>query len=121
MPAAAAAERFRRRATAEDRHAESDPPQIEAVAIAAPASATVAVNTPAPAKRPVVVSAPKPAKVNGGVAGSVGVPEAATIPAAVPAGDGSQAPGLPMWALALIVVGALGAAAAGKKLVGSQK
>jgi hypothetical protein len=94
---------------------------VEATAVqVAPLAATV----PAPAKKPIkkpVVAAPKPAKVNGGVAGSVGVPEAATLPSAVPAGDGSQSPGLPVWALALIVAGALGAAAAGKQLVGSRK
>jgi hypothetical protein len=88
-----------------------------AVVTAAALPATV----PAPAKKPVVVSAPKPAKVAGGVAGTVGVPQSATVPAAVPAGDGSQAPALPMWALALVVAGALGAAAAGKQIVGARK
>ncbi len=67
-----------------------------------------------------MVSAPKPAKVEGGVANMVTVPQAATVPAAVPAGDGSQAPGLPMWALALVAVGVLGAAAAGKQILGAR-
>lgn len=68
-----------------------------------------------------MVSAPKPAKVEGGVAGAAGVPEAATLPAAVPAGDGSQAPGLPMWAFALIVIGALGAVASVKQILGGRE
>ena len=91
---------------------------VKASAVVAPLAATV--TAPSPAKKPVVVSAPKPAKVAGGVAGTVGVPQSATVPAAVPAGDGSQAPGLPMWALALIVAGALGAAAAGKQILGAR-
>ncbi len=75
-----------------------------------------------PAKpKPATVKAPKPAKVDGGVAGKVGAPQTATVPGAVPAGGGSQAPGLPMWALAMIVVGALGAAGAGMQILGSRK
>jgi hypothetical protein len=72
-----------------------------------------------PPKKPVVVAAPKPAKVAGGVA--VTVPETATLPNSVPAGSGSDSPGLPMWALAMMVVGALGAATAGAKLLGTRE
>lgn len=103
------------------------PPVVAAATIApvtAPAAATVAA--PAPAKRPVKV--PAPGSVSAGVAGSAssgsaaaGVPTSATVPSAVPAGDGSQAPALPMWALALIAVGVVGAAAAGKQMVGAKK
>jgi hypothetical protein len=54
-------------------------------------------------------------------AATVAVPAAATVPAAVPAGDGSQAPGLPMWALAMIAVGVLGAGFAGKSILAAGK
>ena len=83
------------------------PPVVAAATVEAPAPATVAA--PAPA----TVAAPAPA--------TVAVPAAATLPASVPAGEGSQAPGLPMWALALIALGALGAVAAGKGLLGARK
>lgn len=69
----------------------------EAATVTAPQAATVPVNAKAPA--------------------TVAVPTAATVPAAVPAGDGSQVPGLPMWALALVAVGMIGAAAAGTQLL----
>ena len=42
------------------------------------------------------------------------VPAKATLPASVPAGDGSSS-GFPLWALALIAVGALGVAVTGTK------
>ena len=77
-------------------------------------SAAVAVAEPA------VVEAPAPAPVAAPAPAVVSVPAAATVPAAVPAGGGSQAPGLPMWALALVVVGAIGAAAAGKQILGAR-
>jgi hypothetical protein len=45
-------------------------------------------------------------------------PEAATAPTAVNAGDGSSAPqsGLPLWAMALAAVAAIGAAGASVRL-----
>ncbi len=67
-----------------------------------------------------MVEAPAPAPVAAPAPQQVNIPAKATVPAAVPAGDGSQAPGLPMWALALIAVGALGAAAAGKQILGAR-
>ncbi len=83
----------------------------EALSLTAPLAATTAN----PPKKPVVVAAPKPAKVAGGVA--VTVPETATLPNSVPAGGGSDSPALPMWALAMMVMGALGAVTAGVKLL----
>ncbi|MCX6431799.1 MAG: hypothetical protein NTX29_03130 [Actinobacteria bacterium] len=80
-------------------------PVVEAVVVAAPAT----VAAPAAA----TVAAPAPA--------TVAVPAAATLPAAVPAGDGSQAPGMPMWALAMIAVGVLGAGFAGKSILAARK
>lgn len=68
-------------------------PVVEAAVVAAPAQAAAA---PAPA--------------------NVAIPAKATLPAAVPAGDGSQSPGLPLWAAALMLVGLLGAAASAKGL-----
>lgn len=88
------------------------PPVVEAAVVVAPAPAPVV----APAPLPATVEAPAPAPAPAAVT----VPAAATVPAAVPAGDGSQAPGLPMWALALMVIGALGAAIAGKQIIGAR-
>lgn len=54
--------------------------------------------------------------------GKVTVPAAgAPLPGSVPAGDGSSLPGLPVWALAMLVIGALGAAASGAQILGSRK
>lgn len=54
--------------------------------------------------------------------GKVTVPAAgAPLPGSVPAGDGSSIPGLPVWALALLAVGAIGAAASGMSLMTSRK
>jgi hypothetical protein len=39
--------------------------------------------------------------------------------AAVPAGGGSSAPSLPVWAFVLIIAGTLGMAVSGKRLAGS--
>ncbi len=87
-----------------------DPPvETPVVVAAATVEAPVAVSAPAPA----TVAAPAPA--------TVAVPAAATLPASVPAGDGSQAPGLPMWALAMIAVGVLGAGFAGKSILAARK
>jgi hypothetical protein len=71
-----------------------------AVAIAAPAAATL------PATKP---------------AATVAVPAAATIPTAVPAGDGSSAPSsLPMWVMALATIGVLAAAGATRRIAGAR-
>ena len=74
------------------------PVVVEAATVAAPAEVPAA-------------AVPAPAVVN--------VPAKATLPAAVPAGEGST--GLPMWALAMIALGMIGAAAAGKQLLGARK
>jgi hypothetical protein len=74
---------------------------------------STSVAVPAPA----VVAAPAPAKAPA----KVTVPAAATLPGSVPAGDGSQAPGTPMWAIMLLIVGALGAAGAGLRIAGDRK
>ncbi len=70
---------------------------------------------------PAVVAPPEAAAVTAPAAATVAVPAAATVPASVPAGDGSQAPGLPMWALAMIAVGVLGAGFAGKSILAARK
>ena len=88
---------------------EQPPVETPVVVAAATVEAPVAVAVPAPA----TVAAPAPA--------TVAVPAAATLPAAVPAGNGSQAPGLPMWALAMIAVGVLGAGFAGKSILAAGK
>lgn len=72
-----------------------------------------AAGTTAPGKKPAAGS-PQP--------GTVPVPAAGTpLPGSVPAGDGSSIPGLPVWALALLAVGAIGAAASGMSLAMSRK
>ena len=53
--------------------------------------------------------------------GTVGAPAAATMPGSVNAGGGSSAPALPLWALALVIAGAIGAAASGAQLMGNRK
>jgi hypothetical protein len=88
---------------------------VEPAPVTAPAPATVV----APAAA--TVSAPAPATVSGGVAGTVDAPAAATVPTGVPAGDGSQTPAVPMWALAMMVAGVLGAGLAAVRLVGARK
>ncbi len=54
---------------------------------------------------------------------TVNTPEEATVPVAVPAGGGSSAPGsqAPLWGVALIVLGALGAAGAGSRIASTRK
>ncbi len=84
------------------------------------AAAEVAVPAPAEVGPPAAVVSPVEAATVPEAA-TVAAPEAATVPAAVPAGDGSQAPSVPMWALVMIAVGVLGAAGAGKQLVGARK
>lgn len=70
---------------------------------------------------PAVVAAPEAATVAEPEAATVAAPAAATVPAVIPAGDGSQAPTVPMWALAMIIVGVLGAALTSAKLVGARR
>jgi hypothetical protein len=53
--------------------------------------------------------------------GKVQTPASATLPGSVNAGGGSSAPSIPMWALAMMVIGALGAAASGAQILGSRK
>ena len=84
------------------------------------AAAEVAVPAPAEVVPPAEVVAPVEAATVP-EAETVVAPEAATVPAAVPAGDGSQAPSVPRWALAMIAEGVLGAAGAGRQLVGARK
>jgi hypothetical protein len=80
-----------------------------------------AVVESATVEAPAEVAVPAEATVAAPEAATVAVPAAATLPAAVPAGDGSQAPGLPMWALAMIAVGVLGAGFAGKSILAAGK
>ncbi|MBI1349890.1 MAG: hypothetical protein GC156_02095 [Actinomycetales bacterium] len=83
-----------------------------------PAVVQPAVVQPAkvPAKKP--AKAVLPAQVKGGVAS---LPSQAVVPSSVPAGDGSSVPGTPAWAILLIVAGALGAVAAGSRMMASRK
>jgi hypothetical protein len=77
------------------------------------------INLAAPAT--IAGPAAKPASGNP-APGTVPVPAAGTpLPGSVPAGDGSSLPGLPVWALALLAVGAIGAAASGVSLATSRK
>ncbi len=77
------------------------PPAVVAPAVVAPAVVDV----------PAVVAVPAAATVAAPAPATVTVPQAATLPSAVPAGDGSSAPasGVPVWALAMLIAGALGA------------
>ena len=86
-----------------------------------PPVSTPVVVAAATVEAPVAVAAPAPATVAAPAPATVAVPAAATLPAAVPAGDGSQAPGMPMWALAMIAVGLLGAGFAGKSILAARK
>ena len=69
---------------------------------------------------PTQVVTPQAATVARPAPATVAVPAAATLPAAVPAGEGSDT-GLPMWALAMVAAGMIGAAFAGKQLLGARK
>jgi hypothetical protein len=69
---------------------------------------------PAVVDTPAVVAVPGKATVTD-VPARVPVPSAVTMPASVPAGGGSSTPGIPAWALALLVVGALGAVVTGMR------
>ncbi|MCX6434386.1 MAG: hypothetical protein NTX29_17015 [Actinobacteria bacterium] len=99
------------------------------VAVAA-AEAARAAKTPtgarlgacgAPVAAPAAPAIVPVSNVSAPAAATVAVPAAATVPAAVPAGDGSQAPVLPMWALALLTAGILGTAVAGKRVLGARQ
>jgi len=98
-------------------------PPVEPVVVVAPGTvetpSVVAPGTVPPLAGTVPASKPnKPAKKPT----TVTTPQAATVPAAVPAGGGSSVPanGMPIWALSMLVIGALGAAGAGLRLVGSR-
>jgi hypothetical protein len=69
-----------------------------------------------------IVPAPATAPTAEPVAVTV-TPEAATAPTSVSAGGGSSAPdsSIPVWAMGLLAVGALGAAGAGSRLASSRK
>ena len=88
-------------------------PAVSASAAATPSatpSATASASaTPIVTPEPAVTETPEPTVIT---------PEAATAPTVVNAGDGSSAPrsGLAMWAMALAVVAAIGAAGAGLRL-----
>ncbi len=78
------------------------------------ATATVTA-TPSAAATPVITPAPATSPTAAPV---IVTPEAATAPTAVNAGDGSSTPqsGLPLWAMALAAVAAIGAAGASVRL-----
>jgi len=78
-----------------------------------PLEATVPVAAPKPAKTP------KPTQAQS----AQGVAQEATLPTAVPAGDGSSTAGsaLPVWALAIFVAGAVSATASGRRLLAARK
>lgn len=52
---------------------------------------------------------------------SVSVPEAATVPTSVPAGEGPQAPSAPLWVLAAALIAMVGGGAASVWLVSSKQ
>ena len=102
-------------------------PTVDPLPVAQPAPALVAadevVDVQAPAaaviEAPVVevAAVALPATVAAASPATVAVPAAATLPAAVPAGDGSTQTDFPVWGIAMIVAAALGAAAAGSRLL----
>ena len=99
----------------------SNPPADVPAASVPVVESTPVVVAAATVEAPAEVAVPAEATVAAPEAATVAVPAAATLPAAVPAGDGSQAPGLPMWALAMIAVGVLGAGFAGKSILAAGK
>lgn len=78
-----------------------------------PAACPPATPVTTPVVEAAVAAAPAPA-VAAPAPANVAIPAKATLPAAVPAGDGSDSSGLPLWAVALVLVGLLGAAASAK-------
>ena len=90
------------------------PQAVAAAEVVAPAPAVVSpAEITAPEAATVPVTAPEAATVE--------PPAKATVPQAVPAGGGSQAPTTPIWAYALLAVGVLGLAVAGRQLVGDHE
>jgi len=87
----------------------------EATAVTAPEAATVEQPTPVTAVEAGTVE--QPAKVT--LPATVTVPAPATVPAVatVPAGDGSSVPTVPVYALALLALGAMTLAASTVRLV----
>lgn len=90
------------------------------IAAQTPEGATLGACGAPIAEVPVVVSPVLPATVPEEPE-SVAVPQAATVPAAVPAGGGSEAPAMPTWALALALIAAIGGTAAASRLVTAGK
>jgi len=90
------------------------------IAVQTPEGATLGACGAPIAEVPVVVSPVLPATVPEEPE-SVAVPQAATVPAAVPAGGGSEAPAMPTWALALALIAAIGGTAAASRLVTAGK
>lgn len=72
---------------------------------------------------PAPVAVPLPATVADDPEEPIGVavPEAATIPQAVPAGDGASASSTPLWALFLALLGMVGAGIASLRLLGPRE
>jgi hypothetical protein len=66
------------------------------------------------------VNVAAPATVNGGVVTTVAVPEAATLPSAVPAGGGATQTDFPVWGAAMLALAAISAVGAGYRLLGSR-
>lgn len=84
-----------------------------------PSGATLGACAPAaPATvEPVVVAQPEPAVV---APEQVSIPEAATVPKAVPAGDGTTAPQVPVLLLVMAALAAVGAVTAARRLAGNR-
>jgi hypothetical protein len=97
------------------------------VATVAAVNASIAAQTPtgatlgacgAPiATAPITVNPVLPATTPQNVA----VPAAAKVPTSVPAGDGSEAPGAPLWVLAAALIARVGGGAAGVWLVSGKE
>ncbi|HAN72544.1 MAG TPA: hypothetical protein DCQ36_13280 [Actinobacteria bacterium] len=97
------------------------------VATVAAVNASIAAQTPtgatlgacgAPiATAPITVNPVLPATTPQNVA----VPAAAKVPTSVPAGDGSEAPGAPLWVLAAALIAMVGGGAAGVWLVSGKE
>lgn len=96
--------------TCEDRGDCPPPPPAE---VTPPVEVTPVVEAAVASVPEAAAIAPAPATVS--------VPAAAKLPAAVPAGDGSEAPAVPLWALALMVVGLLGAGISARSWAASRK
>jgi hypothetical protein len=99
--------------------AQEQPATVDAVTVEAPVVVPIlpeAGSLPV-VEQPVLAVAVQPAKVTAAT-----TPVAATIPSAVNAGGGSDAPnGLPLWSVALMIAGLLGSVIAGSRLVVARK